>query len=349
MKVSPGLRGDLDHDAVREHLGAAGHGAPVAAGFADDGRRLTGDGRLVDRGDAFDDLAVAGDHLVRLDDDIGRRAAARCRAPTSSVPSARRRRAIVSVPGRTQRRRLRLPAALGHGLGEVGEHDGQPEPDRDEARRTGDGSRTKSSVVSTEPISTTNMTGLRHITRGSSLRNASGSERHMRCDVEHLGQSFHDRAQRERREVREGGDDDDHAGEQARRTAARSWGTCPSDSGTCFFRASEPATPSTSTIEANRPNSIANPIAVLKKVVFADSPPNALPLLLAPGRERVQDLGEAVRTRVEDRRDAPSPSTTASAGEHQDHRRHEQDVERDQLHLARFDLLARGTRASDPP
>ena len=43
-----------------------------------------------------------------------------------------------------------------------------------------DGSRTNSSVVRSEPISTTNITGLRHISRGSSLRNASGSERHMR-------------------------------------------------------------------------------------------------------------------------------------------------------------------------
>ena len=43
-----------------------------------------------------------------------------------------------------------------------------------------DGSRTNSRVVRTEPISTTNITGLRHISRGSSLRNASGRERQSR-------------------------------------------------------------------------------------------------------------------------------------------------------------------------
>ena len=59
-------------------------------------------------------------------------------------------------------------------------------------------------------------------------------------------------------------------------------GNVPADSGTCFLRANDPAMPSTSTIEANRPNSIAKPIAVLKKVVLADNPPKALPLLFAP-------------------------------------------------------------------
>jgi hypothetical protein len=38
-----GLGGDLDDDAVGEHLGAAGHRAPVAAGLTDDRGRLTGD------------------------------------------------------------------------------------------------------------------------------------------------------------------------------------------------------------------------------------------------------------------------------------------------------------------
>ena len=41
---------------------AAGHAGAVAAGLADHGRRFAGDGRFVDRGHAFDDLAVAGNH-----------------------------------------------------------------------------------------------------------------------------------------------------------------------------------------------------------------------------------------------------------------------------------------------
>ena len=56
-------------DAVGQHAGAAGDRAAVAAALADDRRGLAGDGRLVHRGDALDDLAVAGDDLAGLDHD----------------------------------------------------------------------------------------------------------------------------------------------------------------------------------------------------------------------------------------------------------------------------------------
>ena len=81
----------------REHARAAGDRAAVAAGLADHRRRLAGDRRLVDRGDALDHGAVAGDQLAGLDDhdvaavQLGRRAR-RCRraaAPTVSVRIAR--------------------------------------------------------------------------------------------------------------------------------------------------------------------------------------------------------------------------------------------------------------------
>jgi hypothetical protein len=58
-KVSPGLRGDAHDEPVGEHARAAGDRAAVAAALADDRRALAGDGALVDRGDAFDDLPVA--------------------------------------------------------------------------------------------------------------------------------------------------------------------------------------------------------------------------------------------------------------------------------------------------
>ena len=59
---------DLDDDAVGQDARAAGHAGAVAAGLADDRGRLAGDRRFVDRGHAFDDLAVAGNDLAGLDD-----------------------------------------------------------------------------------------------------------------------------------------------------------------------------------------------------------------------------------------------------------------------------------------
>src|SRR5262245_39936222 len=59
------IGGDPDNELVREHLGAAGNGGAVAAGLANDRGRLSGNRRLVDRCDAFDDLAVARDYVTR--------------------------------------------------------------------------------------------------------------------------------------------------------------------------------------------------------------------------------------------------------------------------------------------
>ena len=90
----------------------------VAAGLADHRRRLAGDRRLVDRGDALDHGAVAGDRLARLDhDDVaadqlgGRLLAAvaqaarwsRCASPAGSPPG--RGRGPRPAPRRGWRRR----------------------------------------------------------------------------------------------------------------------------------------------------------------------------------------------------------------------------------------------------
>ena len=48
---------------------AAGDAGAVAARFANDRRRFAGNRRLIDRGDAFDNLAVAWDDLAGLDHD----------------------------------------------------------------------------------------------------------------------------------------------------------------------------------------------------------------------------------------------------------------------------------------
>ena len=103
--------------------------------------------------------------------------------------SRRRRRARASASLwastslRALRRRVGLgPApALGQGLGEVGEDDREPQQQRDgqgEARRDPSlmpASDSKNSTrVSRAPTHTTNITGLRTCTRGSSLRNEFG-------------------------------------------------------------------------------------------------------------------------------------------------------------------------------
>ena len=79
-KVSPGSAVIRIVQPVGDDLRAAGdRRADVGARLLEHRRRLAGDGRLVDVGDALDDLAVAGDHLAGLD-------AARCR-PCAARPT----------------------------------------------------------------------------------------------------------------------------------------------------------------------------------------------------------------------------------------------------------------------
>ena len=140
MKLSPGFWVILHDDAVRQHGGAAGDRGAVAAGLPDDGRGLAGDRRLIHRGNAFHDVAVAGDRLAGLDDDDvallqQRRGdlflAAGCAGRPADEPPGHG-----GGLGPAQRFGLRLAAALGDGLGEVGENHRQPQPDHDQPART---------------------------------------------------------------------------------------------------------------------------------------------------------------------------------------------------------------------
>ena len=58
------LRSDADHEPIGKYAGAAGHRAPVTAGFTDDGRGFAGDGAFVHRSRAVDDFAVHRDLLA---------------------------------------------------------------------------------------------------------------------------------------------------------------------------------------------------------------------------------------------------------------------------------------------
>ena len=175
----PGSCVTSDDEPVGEQPRAAGDRRAVAAGLADHWRRLTGDRGLVHRADALDHLAVGGDGLTRGDDDhvalleLGRGDVLDPAAVGLAMGGRGR-------PGRAECVRLRLAAALGDRLREVGEQHGQPEPDRDRAHEPEPRqlsprarSRTKIPVVIALPSSTMNITGLWNCWRGSSFGNES--------------------------------------------------------------------------------------------------------------------------------------------------------------------------------
>ncbi len=125
-----GVGGDADGDLVGEDAGATGDGGAVAAGFADDGGGLAGDGGFVDRGDADDDFAVARDHLAGddADDVVGAELGAGNLFDGAGLGD------LVGGGfglGEAESVGLGFAAAFGHGFGEVGEEDGEPQPEGD--------------------------------------------------------------------------------------------------------------------------------------------------------------------------------------------------------------------------
>ncbi len=152
------LRGDLDDDPVGQHLGAAGDSRTVAAGLTDHRSGLTGDGRLVDAGDALDDVAVAGDRCRRPRRRPGRRSCSSVAATCSSEPSARSRRAMVPVRALRRVSACALPrpsATASARLAKTTVSHSQTVMDQEKTS----GLSTASTVVMTAPTSTTNMTG----------------------------------------------------------------------------------------------------------------------------------------------------------------------------------------------
>ena len=133
-----GIRGDAHDDPVGEHARAAGHGGAVAAALADHRRGLARDRRLIHRGDALDDIAVAGNQLARLDEhevalaQLRRGDFLERRLPRDDL-AVRGGEALGQrlVARAAQGIGLRLATPLRHRLGEVGEEDGEPEPERD--------------------------------------------------------------------------------------------------------------------------------------------------------------------------------------------------------------------------
>ena len=175
-----GRRRDAHDDAIGQDACAAGDAGAIAAGLADDRRGFAGDGRLVDESDAFDDLAVAGNHLAGFNDDAVARSQLDSRRRSRSSRPRAERKAGVSPPRLAQRIGLGLAARLGQRRREVGEQHRQEQPDvegdevaeRRDARREAERHLPMTySRVRTVPISTTNITGFFHWMSGRSMTN----------------------------------------------------------------------------------------------------------------------------------------------------------------------------------
>ena len=128
QEALPGVRGDENLDPVRQDARSPRDGAAVAARLADHGRGFPRDGGFVHGGHPFDHRPVAGDDFPGdHDHDI---------LFSQLFRRNRFQRAVLSKPVRhrlcarlPQGVGLRLAPPLGHGLGEVGEQHGEPEPD----------------------------------------------------------------------------------------------------------------------------------------------------------------------------------------------------------------------------
>ena len=125
-----GIGGDVDEEGVGEDGGAAGHGAAVAAGFADDGGGFAGDGGFVHGGCTFDDFTVAGDEFAGLhEDEVAFGELGGVDGFVGAVLAAAVRDELLA--GGAEGAGLGLAAAFGDGFGEVGEDDGEDQPEGD--------------------------------------------------------------------------------------------------------------------------------------------------------------------------------------------------------------------------
>ena len=125
-----GVGGDAHQQPVGDQSGVAGDGRAVAAGLTNHRRGFTGNRRFVDRRDAFDHLAVTGDHFPGFDAHHIALAQAGGRhhlkgAVAGFAAGAQAFAAGLEAVG------AGLAATFGQGFGEVGEQHGEPQPQGD--------------------------------------------------------------------------------------------------------------------------------------------------------------------------------------------------------------------------
>ncbi len=115
---------------VGDDRGAAGDGAAIAAAFANDRGGLAGYRGLVDRRDALDDFAVAGNDVAGLDQHHVAAFELRRRDHLDAAAGGDQL-GLGFGAGLAQVVGLGLAASLGHRFGEVGEQHREPQPQRD--------------------------------------------------------------------------------------------------------------------------------------------------------------------------------------------------------------------------
>ena len=138
------------------------------------GARLAGHRRLVDRRDALDDVAVAGDPLAGRDDDDVAGAQGGAGHLLDAAVGRRRRRAVVSCCSARRLAAWALPRPSATDSARV------PKSTVSQSQTVTSqpsvlGSRTESTVVAAAPISTTSITGVREQLARVELAKAPGS------------------------------------------------------------------------------------------------------------------------------------------------------------------------------
>ena len=130
QKTLAGVCRHTDSDPIRQDFCSPGNGASVTAGLSDYGRRLPCNGRFINRGDPLGYFSVGryyftcGDEKhLSLSQLVGRNFLHRA-IGTDTI-------GYRMCPRLAQSIRLRPASAFGHGLREIGEVYGEPEPQGD--------------------------------------------------------------------------------------------------------------------------------------------------------------------------------------------------------------------------